>query len=79
VLDTAQLEPDGRLEIFRYARRFIASHYRVKSRRCRGCVHDPTCEGLHVNYVRAHGFSGMQPVGAVEGPQRYAAAHDGLP
>lgn len=66
VLDTAQLQADGRLEIFRYARRFIGTHYRVKSRRCRTCVHDPECDGVHVNYVRAHGFAGMQPIAATE-------------
>ncbi len=64
VLDTTQLQPDGRLEIFRYARRFIGSHYRVQSRRCRSCIHEASCDGLHVNYVRAHGFDGMQPIAA---------------
>lgn len=64
VLDAAQLQPDGRLEIFRYTRRFIDAHYRVKSRRCRTCRHAADCDGLHVNYVRAHGFGAMQPVPA---------------
>jgi len=62
VLDTAQLQTDGRLEIFRYTRRFIDVHYRVKSRRCRTCRYAADCDGLHVNYVRAHGFGAMQPV-----------------
>lgn len=66
VLDTAMMTPEGRLEIFRYAKRYILEHYLTKSVRCGGCVHDATCEGMHVNYVRAHGFAFMQPVEGVE-------------
>jgi MoaA/NifB/PqqE/SkfB family radical SAM enzyme len=63
VLDTAMLAPTGGLEIFRYARRFVHAHDRVKSLRCRSCVHEPSCAGVHVNWVRAHGFAALQPVG----------------
>jgi hypothetical protein len=52
----------GELEIFRFAKRFILDGYTTKSLRCRGCVHDATCEGLHVNQVRAHGYAWMKPV-----------------
>jgi MoaA/NifB/PqqE/SkfB family radical SAM enzyme len=62
VLDLTLLEPGGELEMFRFVRRFVADHYRVKSRRCRDCVHVERCDGLHVNYVRAHGFGAMTPV-----------------
>ena len=62
VLDTAMLGPDNRLEIFRYTKRFIVDHYLTRSLRCRECVHASTCSGMHVNYVRAHGFSLLQPV-----------------
>ncbi len=62
VLDTTMMLPEGRLEIFRYARRYILDHYRTKSLRCAGCVHDAGCDGLHVNYVRAHGYAVMRPV-----------------
>jgi hypothetical protein len=58
------MTPDGQLEIFRYTRRFIRDHYWVKSLRCKTCVHAESCEGLPVNYVRAHGFAAMQPVAA---------------
>ncbi len=64
VLDTTMMLPDGRLEIFHYAKRYILDHYRTKSLRCRGCSHDASCDGLHVNYVRAHGYSVMQPITA---------------
>jgi molybdenum cofactor biosynthesis enzyme MoaA len=62
VLDTAMMLPDGRLEIFHYAKRYILDHYRTKSLRCRGCAFDASCDGLHVNYVRAHGYGVMEPV-----------------
>ncbi len=64
VLDTAMMARDGRVEIFRYARRYLLEHYRTKSLRCRGCAHDATCDGMHVNFVRAHGYAVMQPVPA---------------
>ncbi|MEM6292158.1 MAG: radical SAM protein [Myxococcota bacterium] len=61
-LDTSMMTPDGRLEIFHYARRYVQTDYRVKSLRCKACVHVDACEGLHVNHVRAFGFAGLQPV-----------------
>ncbi|NOY94320.1 MAG: radical SAM protein [Deltaproteobacteria bacterium] len=62
VLDLAMLSEDGRPEPFRYIARYIARHYRALSLRCEACMHRDGCEGLHVNYVRAHGFSAMEPV-----------------
>lgn len=61
VVDTAMMQ-NGRVEIFRYARRYLLDHYLTKSLRCRSCAHDASCEGMHVNFVRAHGYSVMQPV-----------------
>ena len=61
-LDTAMLDAAGRPEIFRYARRYVADHYRTKSLRCRDCIHERDCRGLHVNQVRAHGYGVMRPV-----------------
>ena len=62
VLDTAMMTPEGRLEIFRYARRYILEGYRTKSLRCARCAHTGECDGMHVNYVRAHGYAVMEPV-----------------
>ncbi|MCY1069308.1 radical SAM protein [Nannocystis sp. RBIL2] len=62
VFDAAQLGPDGGLEIFRYARRFIDDGFHVKSLRCKTCSYDHGCKGMHINYVRAHGFAAMRPV-----------------
>jgi MoaA/NifB/PqqE/SkfB family radical SAM enzyme len=61
-LDTAMMTPEGRLEIFRYTKRYLLEHYRTKSLRCKTCVYHAGCDGLHINYVRAHGYGLMQPV-----------------
>ena len=66
VLDTAMLTADGRFEIFRYTKRYIVEHYFTKSLRCKTCVHERECRGVHVNYVRAHGYSALAPVRSAE-------------
>lgn len=65
-LDTAMMQPDGQLEIFRYIKRYIVSHYYARSRRCSACVHVSVCPGMHINYIRAHGYGVMQPVTAAQ-------------
>jgi len=62
VLDAAMLTPDGRVEIFRYARRYVLDRFRSKSLRCKPCTERDRCGGLHINYVRAHGYAAMQPI-----------------
>jgi hypothetical protein len=62
VLDTAMRSVDGRLEIFRYTRRFILEGYRTKSLRCAECREDSGCRGMHINYVRAHGYAPLRPL-----------------
>ena len=52
---------DGKLEVFRYTRRYILDGYRTKSLRCRDCRENAHCEGMHINHVRAHGFKVMTP------------------
>ena len=67
VLDSTMLSADGRIEIFRYTKRYIMSAYRTKSLRCKNCAYNAQCDGMHVNYVRAHGYGIMQPVMADAG------------
>ena len=38
---------------------------RPRALRCRSCAFDADCRGLHVNYVRAHGYEVMQPIASV--------------
>lgn len=64
-LDTAMMTAEGRLEAFRFTKRYILDHYFTKSLRCAECVHVDSCRGLHVNYVRAHGYAVMKPVPAL--------------
>ena len=62
VLDGAMLTGEGRIEIFRYARRYVLDRFYTKSLRCRGCVYDASCRGLHINHVRARGYAAMRPI-----------------
>jgi MoaA/NifB/PqqE/SkfB family radical SAM enzyme len=61
-LDATMHQPDGQLEVFRFTRRYILDHYRTRSLRCRPCIHHDGCEGMQINYIRAHGYGLLQPV-----------------
>jgi MoaA/NifB/PqqE/SkfB family radical SAM enzyme len=71
-LDTAMRGDDGRLEIFRYTRRYVHERYLTKSLRCAGCAETDRCDGMHVNFVRAHGYAVMRPLAARVGAQDVA-------
>ena len=62
IADTAMMRPDGRLEIFRYTKRYITERYYSRPLRCKDCREADRCEGMHINYVRAHTFEAMQPI-----------------
>lgn len=64
LLDTSMMNLDGKLEIFRYIKRYILDRYWRKSLRCKTCVYSQSCRGMHISYIRAHGFALMQPVEA---------------
>ncbi|PRP91247.1 Cyclic pyranopterin monophosphate synthase 1 [Enhygromyxa salina] len=66
LLDTSMMNLDGKLEIFRYIKRYILDRYWRKSLRCRTCVYNEDCRGMHISYIRAHGFALMQPVEGTE-------------
>lgn len=55
------LSEDGRLDLFRFTDWFIAHRYFVKSLRCRSCMHDATCKGIHINAARNFGLSVLRP------------------
>lgn len=65
-LDGGMLGADARIDMARYAQRFIADRYYTKSRRCASCVHDAACDGVHVNFVRAHRYAKLRPLLAAE-------------
>ena len=75
-LDAAVLGVDARVDMAKYANRYIAERFFTKSRRCKTCVHFATCPGVHINFVRAHGYAPLQPIespGARSGSSSQAA------
>lgn len=52
----------GDLDIDHYVEHYVKSEYYAKSKRCRGCALDTTCRGMHINYLRNHGFKALQPL-----------------
>jgi pyruvate-formate lyase-activating enzyme len=62
-LDVAMLGADGRIDMAAYARRYVADAYYTKAVRCGTCAEDASCRGVHVNWVRAHGFAPLSPLG----------------
>lgn len=68
------LDEHGKMKVSPYVQRYIMGEYYKKSVRCRGCALDASCRGMHIQYLRAHGFRALQPIPAVAGaavePQR---------
>ncbi|MBL6976209.1 MAG: radical SAM protein [Deltaproteobacteria bacterium] len=54
-------DEEGKLRLDGYVGFFIGRLYRVKSLRCRQCVYDAACHGLHVNLARIWGLRSLQP------------------
>ncbi|MGE3669161.1 MAG: radical SAM protein [Polyangiaceae bacterium] len=61
-LDAAMLGADARIDMTKYTKRYIADRYYTKSRRCKECKFDASCRGVHINFVRAHGYKELEPV-----------------
>lgn len=65
-LDVAMLGSDARIDMTAYTKRYVADAYYTKALRCGTCSENATCRGVHVNWVRAHGFSALTPLVAAE-------------
>lgn len=63
MLDVAVLGADGRIDMTRYTQRYVADGYYTKAVRCGTCAENTRCRGVHVNWVRAHGFAALDPLG----------------
>ena len=61
-LDAAMLGGDGRIDMTRYAARYAETRFFAKSVRCRDCAKSATCAGMHINWIRAHGFAKLAPI-----------------
>ncbi len=61
-LDAAMLGTDGRIDMPKYAARYAESRFFSKSIRCRDCAKASTCDGMHINWIRAHGYGRLSPI-----------------
>jgi MoaA/NifB/PqqE/SkfB family radical SAM enzyme len=61
-LDVAMLGPDARIDMAKYTQRYVADAYHTKPVRCARCEENARCHGVHVNWVRAHGFASLSPI-----------------
>ena len=59
--DLTLRDEEGKLDLVRFTDWFIRNAYRVKSLRCGRCQRTGTCQGLHINYARNHGFGVLTP------------------
>ena len=50
------------LDLFGFADRYIRERYLTRSHRCASCTLAATCEGIHINAVRAHGYGLLEPI-----------------
>lgn len=60
--DPDVLTENGGFNLERFVGFFIRRLYRVKSLRCKRCLYDQVCEGLHVNLARIWGLGALKPV-----------------
>ena len=74
MLDVAMLGSDSRIDMTGYTKRYVADAYYTKALRCGTCSENATCRGVHVNWVRAHGFAPLAPLGASTDTDEQAAA-----
>ncbi|MEK6606043.1 MAG: radical SAM protein [Myxococcota bacterium] len=65
-IDATVMEKSGRIDIFGFVEHFVMNRYFGKSLRCKTCVHDASCRGIHINYIRSHGFAQVTPITAAE-------------
>lgn len=63
VLDGEMLGPDGRVDMKSYTHRFVEDGFYTKALRCKDCSANASCRGVHVNWVRAHSFASLAPLG----------------
>ncbi len=56
----------GRPVIRELAKHHVAEHYRAKSLRCRDCMVNDRCAGIHINRIRANGLALARPLVAGE-------------
>lgn len=64
LLNAAMLDRAGHLDLDKYVHHYIEHEYYAKSLRCHRCDRFDSCSGLHINYLRNHGFKILRPLDA---------------
>ena len=49
-------------KISEYTKNYILGFYRKKSTRCKSCKYSPSCEGIHINFIRSYWFNILKPI-----------------
>ncbi|MBP48405.1 MAG: hypothetical protein CMH53_10750 [Myxococcales bacterium] len=62
LLHASMLDRAGHLDLDKYVHHYIEHEYYAKSLRCNRCDRSDSCGGLHINYLRNHGFSILRPL-----------------
>ncbi len=73
-LDVAMLGGDARIDMPAFTKRYVADAYYTKALRCGTCSENASCRGVHVNWVRAHGFAPLTPLVAPRADEDERAA-----
>lgn len=60
-LDMDAFDDDGHLDAGRFVSVFIRHGFMTRSLRCNTCSQRMSCRGMHINWVRAHGYALMRP------------------
>lgn len=61
-LSRDMIDDRGHMMVSPYVQRYIVGEYYKKSVRCRGCALTERCRGMHIQFLRAHGFAVLQPI-----------------
>jgi MoaA/NifB/PqqE/SkfB family radical SAM enzyme len=67
VLDASVLRSDGSVDPQGMTSLYVRELFRAKSLRCGACAWAAQCPGMHLNWLRAHGFGALDPTTAKEG------------
>jgi hypothetical protein len=62
ILDSHIVDSKGLMDLDAYVHHYVVEEYYSKSRRCGDCIKKDDCEGLHINYLRNHGYKMCAPI-----------------
>lgn len=60
-LDAGALDAQGRVDAQRFVGVYVRDGFTTKSLRCASCALGHACRGMHINWVRAHGYASLRP------------------